>query len=43
MEKYEEILKKIKKEELEKFILENIMQSRYIREIFEIEFSRVFS
>lgn len=40
---YKKILKKINKEELEEFMLENIIKNSYIKEKFEIRFSRIFS
>lgn len=43
MKNYEKILKQINKEELEKFMLENILENPYIKEKFEIRFSRIFS
>jgi len=43
MEEYKKILKKLTREELEEFILENIIQNLAIRERFEIQFSRIFS
>lgn len=41
MTDYTKILKQINKEELEKFILNNILEYPYIKEKFEMEFSRI--
>ncbi len=43
MKEYKKILKQLKREELEEFTLENIIQNLSIREKFEIQFSRIFS
>ena len=43
MTNYKKILKQIKKEELEEFMLEIIIENPYIKEKFEIRFSRIFS
>lgn len=40
---YKKILKQINKEELEEFMLEIIIENPYIKEKFEIRFSRIFS
>ena len=43
MTNYKKILKQINKEELEEFMLEIIIENPYIKEKFEIKFSRIFS
>lgn len=43
MTNYKRILKQINKEELEEFMLEIIIENPYIKEKFEIRFSRIFS
>ena len=43
MTNYKKILKQINKEELEEFMLEIIIENQYIKEKFEIRFSRIFS
>ena len=43
MTNYKKILKEINKEELEEFMLEIIIENPYIKEKFEIRFSRIFS
>ena len=43
MTSYKKILKQINKEELEEFMLEIIIENPYIKEKFEIRFSRIFS
>lgn len=43
MNDYKKILKQIKKEELEEFVLNNILEYPYIKEKFEVEFSRISS
>lgn len=40
---YKKILKQIKQEELEEFMLETIIENPYIKEKFEMRFSRIFS
>ncbi len=40
---YKKILKQINTEELEEFMLETIIENPYIKEKFEIKFSRIFS
>ena len=43
MTNYKKILKQINKDELEEFMLEIIIENPYIKEKFEIRFSRIFS
>ena len=43
MTNYKKILKQLNKEELEEFMLEIIIENPYIKEKFEIRFSRIFS
>ena len=43
MTNYKKILKQINKEELEEFMLEIIIENPYIKEKFEIRFSRIYS
>lgn len=43
MTNHKKILKQINKEELEEFMLEIIIENPYIKEKFEIRFSRIFS
>lgn len=43
MTNYKKILKQINKEELEEVMLEIIIENPYIKEKFEIRFSRIFS
>lgn len=42
MEKYEEVLKKLKREELESFVFEKLLYDTSIRASFEVQFSRIF-
>lgn len=42
MEKYEDVLKKLKREELENFVFENLLHDMSIRASFELQFSRIF-
>lgn len=42
MKEYKKIIKKLKREELEDFVLENVIQNLSIRDMFDIKFSRIF-